>query len=104
MSPSYKFLAKDLVAQLKKKTSSGQCDALNILEIGPGTGPLTKQIIEHIRPQDRLDIVEIHEKFYQIVKERYQKPNIQTYHTDILNFQSDYRSEERRVGKECRYG
>jgi len=91
IAPSSKFLAKDLVAQLKKKTSSGQCDALNILEIGPGTGPLTKQIIEHIRPQDRLDIVEIHEKFYQIVKERYQKPNIQTYHTDILNFQSDYK-------------
>lgn len=86
IAPSSKFLAKDLVAQLKKRLSGDNCPPLNILEIGAGTGPLTKQINKHLRNEDRLDIVEIHKKFYQIVKTKYRKPNIHVHHTDILNY------------------
>lgn len=89
IAPSSKFLAKDLVAQLKNKLSSNSCSPLNILEIGAGTGPLTKQINKHLRPEDQLDIVEIHKKFYQIVKTKYREPNIHVHHADILNFQAD---------------
>lgn len=90
IAPSSKFLAKDLVVQLKNKVASNECPPLKILEIGPGTGPLTKQIIKHLRPNDALDIVEIHKKFYQIVKSRYRQPNVQAHHADILQFQPDY--------------
>lgn len=91
IAPSSKFLAKDLVAQLKKRLASNGCPPLNILEVGAGTGPLTKQIIKHLRPQDQLDIVEIHKKFYQIIKTKYQQSNLQIHHTDILNFQPEHR-------------
>lgn len=91
IAPSSKFLAKDLVAQLKKQLTNNYCPPLNILEIGAGTGPLTKQIIKHLRPQDQLDIVEIHKKFYQIIKAKYQQSNLEIHHTDILNFQPDHR-------------
>lgn len=90
IAPSSKFLAKDLVSQLKQRVSS-DCPPLNILEVGAGTGPLTKQITKHLRPQDRLDIVEIHKKFYQIVKAKYRQPNIYTHHSDILNFKPGQR-------------
>ncbi|HLR25975.1 MAG TPA: rRNA adenine N-6-methyltransferase family protein [Fodinibius sp.] len=91
IAPSSKFLAKDLVAQLKRDIDTGQCKPLKVLEIGPGTGPLTKQIIKHLRPNDSLDIVEIHKKFYQIVRDRYRQPNLQVHHTNILNFTPDYK-------------
>ena len=90
IAPSSKFLAKDLVAHLKDKVTGKECEPLNILEIGPGTGPLTKQIVKHLRPQDTLDVVEIHKKFFQIVKSRYRESNIHVHHADILKFQPDY--------------
>lgn len=91
IAPSSKFLAKDLVSQLKKRVScTGNCPPLNILEIGAGTGPLTKQIAKHIRPEDQLDVVEIHKKFFQIVKTKYRQDNIQAYHSDILQFESSH--------------
>ncbi len=89
IAPSSKFLAKDIVAQLKQVLSGNSCSPLNILEIGAGTGPLTKEIAKHLRSKDNLDIVEIHKKFYQIVKTKYRDPNIHVHHTDILNFQPD---------------
>jgi phospholipid N-methyltransferase len=89
IAPSSKFLAKDLVSELKKRLLSSNCPPLNILEVGAGTGPLTKQITKHLRPQDQLDIVEIHKRFYQIIKAKYQQTNIQIHHTDILNFQPE---------------
>lgn len=87
IAPSSKFLAKDLVFHLKKRLLDDNCPPLKILEIGAGTGPLTKQIVKLLRPQDQLDIVEIHKKFYQIVKKKYQCKNIQVHHADILKFQ-----------------
>lgn len=89
IAPSSKFLAKDLVCQLKKRLSKKECDPLNILEIGAGTGPLTKQILKHIRPEDQLDVVEIHKKFFQIVKTKYRQPNITAHHSDILKFETE---------------
>jgi phospholipid N-methyltransferase len=89
IAPSSKFLAKDLVCQLRKQLANENCPPLNILEVGAGTGPLTKQIAKLLRPQDRLDIVEIHKKFFQIVKTKYRQSNIYTHHSDILNFQCD---------------
>lgn len=90
IAPSSKFLAKDLVAKFKKRLSENDCPPLNLLEIGAGTGSLTKQITKYLRPQDQLDIVEIHKKFYQIVKAKYRQDNIHIHHTDILNFDPDH--------------
>jgi len=30
-----------------------------ILEVGPGTGPVTKKILDHLQPGDQFDAVEI---------------------------------------------
>lgn len=89
IAPSSKFLAKDLVEQLKEDISCAECPPLNILEIGPGTGPLTEQITKLLRPKDNLDIVELHEHFYDTIYQKYQCENISVHHKDIINFSSD---------------
>lgn len=88
IAPSSKFLAKDLVKQLKEELSQKSCEALNILEVGPGTGPLTKQISRLVRPKDHVDVVEIHDRFFEIVSKKYSSYNIAVHHKDILNFTS----------------
>lgn len=89
IAPSSKFLAKDLVIPLKKDVSNDRCKPLKILEIGAGTGPLTKQIARLLRPQDQMDIVEIHEHFFKVIQKKFNRPNIRVHHTDVLNFKPD---------------
>lgn len=88
IAPSSKFLAKDLVEQLKSDLSCKDCAPLNILEIGPGTGPLTKEILKLIRPKDHVDVVEIHEHFFEMICEQFGETSISIHHEDILQFNS----------------
>jgi phospholipid N-methyltransferase len=90
IAPSSKFLAKDLVEQLRTDVSRSSCTPLKILEIGPGTGPLTKEIVKLLRPQDRLDVVEIHQHFYQTIKNKFKQPNVTIHHEDILQFRPEF--------------
>jgi phospholipid N-methyltransferase len=43
-----------------------------ILEVGPGTGVVTTEIIARLGPQDSLDIVELNEHFVAALRERLQ--------------------------------
>lgn len=88
IAPSSKFLAQDLVQQLKNKLISNNCAPLNILELGPGTGSLTKEIVKLLRPSDRLDIVEIQKTFYEIIQQTYGFTNVHVHHSDFLSFNS----------------
>jgi phospholipid N-methyltransferase len=51
-------------------TASPQTFGRRILEVGPGTGAVTAQIIRDMRPDDRLDLVERNEKFVAHLRER----------------------------------
>jgi phospholipid N-methyltransferase len=64
--PSSKFLARALVAELRKPR--GPC---RILEVGPGTGPVTSQIIRHMLPGDQLDAVEVNGRFVAVLQRRF---------------------------------
>jgi phospholipid N-methyltransferase len=64
--PSSKFLAQALVAELRKPR-----EACRILEVGPGTGPVTTQIIRHMLPDDRLDAVEVNGHFVAVLQRRF---------------------------------
>ncbi|MGM0587811.1 MAG: class I SAM-dependent methyltransferase [Bacteroidota bacterium] len=86
IAPSSKFLTKDLLEPLYNTLQNSPDRKLNILEIGPGTGPLTKRLSNIIRPQDHLDIVEINEAFYQFIDTRFSSDNIDVHHIDFLKF------------------
>jgi phospholipid N-methyltransferase len=62
MMPSSRFLADALVQPL-----SACHDRKQVLEIGPGTGPVTLRIADFLRPGDRFVMVEANPKFCEIL-------------------------------------
>ena len=50
--------------------SNDTANGRRILEVGPGTGAVTVQIIDDMRPQDRLVLVERNEQFVSHLKQR----------------------------------
>ncbi len=43
----------------------------HVLEVGPGTGAVTEQIIARMGPEDRLDLVELNGSFVERLRERF---------------------------------
>ncbi len=90
VAPSSKFLARDLIEPLSAAIGKSN-SPFNILELGPGTGSLTREIVKLLRPDDHLDIVEVQEKFFEIITQKFCRSNTTVYLRDILQFQSDRR-------------
>jgi phospholipid N-methyltransferase len=71
--PSSRFLSAALV----KPLSEANIQPKSVIEIGPGTGPVTELIIPFLRPGDRFFLVEANPKFCEILesmlKSRYSK-------------------------------
>jgi phospholipid N-methyltransferase len=63
--PSSRFLARALVRPLH-----GPRSACRILEVGPGTGSVTREIARRMLPGDRLDAVEINAYFADFIERR----------------------------------
>jgi phospholipid N-methyltransferase len=66
--PSGRFLARALVSELRKPRESGR-----ILEVGPGTGSVTKELLRRLHLRDRLDLVEINGRFVNLLRERFER-------------------------------
>jgi phospholipid N-methyltransferase len=45
---------------------------VRVLEIGPGTGPVTDSIVRLLRPRDVFDLVELNDEFVCILNDRFQ--------------------------------
>jgi phospholipid N-methyltransferase len=88
VAPSSKFLARDLMEPLSAAIGKNSAP-INILELGPGTGSLTSEIVKLLRPDDHLDVVEVQEEFFEIITQKFRRSNITVYFRDILQFQSD---------------
>lgn len=69
--PSSRFLARALVSELRRPRSPAK-----ILEVGPGTGSVTKEIIRHLLPNDSLDAVEINGYFLTRLRQRFEEEPI----------------------------
>jgi phospholipid N-methyltransferase len=64
MLPSSPALAGSMVASIRKANHP-----LTILEVGPGTGPFTRKIVELMGAHDRLVICEINSRFLRRLKQ-----------------------------------
>ncbi|MDX2227686.1 MAG: methyltransferase domain-containing protein [Verrucomicrobiae bacterium] len=88
--PSSRFLARRMLDPFSKRRQ-----AAHILEVGAGTGPITEQIVERLRPRDTLHIVELNAEFIRHLRERVnqdpvwrdRKAQIHIFHADILKFE-----------------
>jgi phospholipid N-methyltransferase len=67
VAPSGRFLARAIASELR-----GRDGPARVLEVGPGTGALTWEIVRYIRPHDRFDVVELNAGFVQALRQRFQ--------------------------------
>lgn len=65
--PSSRFLALALVSELRKRRGPAR-----ILEVGPGTGSVTRQIVRALLPGDQLDLVELNGRFFNLLQRRFE--------------------------------
>ena len=65
--PSSRFLAKAMTGPLSRRDG-----AVKMLEIGPGTGAVTKSIVKLLKPEDRFDLVELNESFASHLQEQFE--------------------------------
>jgi phospholipid N-methyltransferase len=66
--PSGRFLAKALARFVREESPQGR----RILEVGPGTGAVTVQIIAGMGEADRLDLVELNDAFVEQLRHRFE--------------------------------
>lgn len=66
IAPSSRWLA----AALARYVAAGD-GTRHILEVGPGTGAVTRSIVRNLRPGDRLDLVELNAAFVAALEERF---------------------------------
>jgi phospholipid N-methyltransferase len=65
--PSGRFLARAIASELR-----GCNGPIRVLEVGPGTGALTWEIVRYIRPDDHFDVVELNAGFVSALRQRFQ--------------------------------
>jgi phospholipid N-methyltransferase len=66
--PSSRSLGRALVSEIRRAPGPRR-----ILEVGPGTGAVTAEIVRLLRPGDHLDIVEINEHFVNVLRRRFEE-------------------------------
>jgi phosphatidylethanolamine/phosphatidyl-N-methylethanolamine N-methyltransferase len=69
--PSSRFLARALTTPLRQPR-----EVSRILEVGPGTGSVTRAIARRMNPFDRLDAVEINGHFVAVLRDRLETDKI----------------------------
>jgi phosphatidylethanolamine/phosphatidyl-N-methylethanolamine N-methyltransferase len=60
-----------LSAALCRYVNDANAGARQILEVGPGTGPATAQLVERLQPHDHLRIVELNDTFVRFLEHRF---------------------------------
>jgi phosphatidylethanolamine/phosphatidyl-N-methylethanolamine N-methyltransferase len=88
--PSSPALAHAVLKPLRNRPLKN----IRVLEVGPGTGAFTFEIIKHLREGDELHIYELNERFYHYLNhrlEKKQKPGVvvKLFHKDILSLDEE---------------
>lgn len=87
IAPSSKHLARKMAEQINYKVAN------TIVELGPGTGVFTKEILKRKAPDTTLILIEINETFIkQLQKEFRHMPNLHIIHGSAENMK-DYLNE-----------
>ena len=68
IAPSSRFLARSIASELR-----GGNGPIRVLEVGAGTGALTREIVRRIGPGDQFDIVELNERFVCALRDRFRR-------------------------------
>jgi phosphatidylethanolamine/phosphatidyl-N-methylethanolamine N-methyltransferase len=66
VAPSSRFLAKAMTRPLAERRGP-----VRVLEVGPGTGAVTNQIVRLLKEGDRFDLVELNPRFVDVLNGRF---------------------------------
>jgi phosphatidylethanolamine/phosphatidyl-N-methylethanolamine N-methyltransferase len=66
IAPSSPRLAKAITYPLTRRPLK----PIHVLEVGPGTGSFTQEILRLLRPGDRLDLYELNPRFHRYLQEK----------------------------------
>lgn len=82
--PSSPYLASSMTKNAALTSS------LRYLEVGAGSGAVTKKLIKKLGPTDHLDIVEFDPSFCALLNEKFgAHPNVTLHHASILDFKAN---------------
>jgi phosphatidylethanolamine/phosphatidyl-N-methylethanolamine N-methyltransferase len=71
VAPSSRFLVKSMCDKIDFENSKV------ILELGPGTGVFTKEILKRALPDATIILLELNENFYKLLKETFTDPRVE---------------------------
>ena len=66
VAPSSRFLARAIAKPFEQREGPAR-----VLEVGPGTGAVTRRIVQLLKADDRLDLVELNGKFVEILERKF---------------------------------
>lgn len=66
VAPSSRFLARAMTGPLSRHTGP-----VRVLEVGPGTGAVTRRIVQLLGPEARFDLVELNERFAELLESKF---------------------------------
>lgn len=69
-APSSRFLVKKMCNKIDFK------NATNIIELGPGTGVFTKEILKRANSDTKIFVFELNEDFYKLLKTKFNDPRL----------------------------
>lgn len=72
--PSSRFLSKKMLAPISFE------QAKVIIELGPGTGVFTKELLRRTRPHTQLIVIELNDAFYEALQAKIKAPNLHLIH------------------------
>lgn len=68
IAPSSRFLARAMTGPLSRHAGP-----VRVLEVGPGTGAVTRRIVRLLGPEARFDLVELNEKFVALLERKFEE-------------------------------
>ena len=87
--PSSSFLAESITDYIQK--SKALPKSIKILEVGGGTGVFTEKIVENMKDDDELDVIEIDKGLCDILLKKFKKhKNVKIHCVSILDWSPDY--------------
>jgi len=73
VAPSGRLLSRALCRYVDSGENGKSASPRRILEVGPGTGPVTRWIVEAMGAGDLLDIVELNDTFVEVLSRRFEQ-------------------------------
>lgn len=86
LAPSSKALKKEITQHVHYDQEQ------NILEVGPGTGAFTDDLIARLGPKDQLDLVELDPEFCQRLRDKFgDHKQVYIFEGSILDWKPEYK-------------